>query len=87
MKVYDAQAGGLRRAVCKGNGFTGFYCLGTIKKFRGLCIAHGIRGCAQARPRPFLHALRSEGRFNFYTKSGFKPAYSKHICLLPRPKA
>ena len=59
----------------------------TDKKFRGLGIAQGIRGCAQARPRPFLHALCSEGRFNFYKKSGFESAYSKQICLLPRPKA
>ncbi|MGI0006127.1 MAG: hypothetical protein ACREAI_06895, partial [Nitrososphaera sp.] len=58
----DGELAGCAALYAKNN-FTGLYCLGTIKKFRGLGIAQGILGYAQARPRLFLQTLDSEGRF------------------------
>ena len=68
-------------------GFTGLYCLGTIRKFRGMGIAQGILAHAQAKTGLFLQTLGSEGFLDLYIKSGFELAYSKKICLLPRPGA
>lgn len=74
-------------ALYEMGGFTGLYCLGTIRKFRGTGVAQGILSHAQTRAGLFLQTLESEGFIDLYAKSGFEIAYSKKICHLPRPTA